>query len=102
MELDPMSVPMLTLDVRQFLRDGGEPFAEIMKAVSSLAPGLGLRLLATFRPVPLFAVMAKRGFEHNERELSEGNWAVLFTPRRWEGRGVGKAGVRTCRFRRSA
>ena len=83
-----MSVPMLTLDVRPILRNGGEPFAEIMKAVSSLAPGQGLRLLATFRPVPLFSVMAKSGFEHSERELSEGNWEVLFTP--GEGASTGK------------
>lgn len=75
-----MSVPMLTLDVRPILLAGGEPFAEIMKAVSSLNPGQGLRLIATFRPVPLFSVMAKSGFEHSERELSEGNWEVVFTP----------------------
>lgn len=75
-----MPVPLLTLDVRPILRAGGEPFAEIMKAVSSLTPGQGLKLIATFRPVPLFSVMAKSGFGHSERELSEGNWEVVFTP----------------------
>lgn len=76
-----MSDSLITLDVRPILRAGGEPFADIMKAVASLAPGQGLKLLATFRPVPLFSVMAGNGFEHSARELPEGDWEVLFTPR---------------------
>ena len=74
-----MSDSLLTLDVRPTLRAGGEPFAEIMKAVSSLAPGQGMKLFATFRPVPLFSVMAKNGFEYSERELSDGDWEIVFT-----------------------
>ncbi|MFZ3034209.1 MAG: DUF2249 domain-containing protein [Parvibaculum sp.] len=75
-----MADSLLTLDVRPILRAGGEPFAEIMKAVSSLEPGQGLKLFATFRPVPLFSVMAKNGFDHREQELSGGDWEVVFTP----------------------
>jgi uncharacterized protein (DUF2249 family) len=69
-----------TLDVRDILKAGGEPFSQIMQAVEALTPGQGLRLLATFKPVPLFSVMAQRGFGHAEREIGGGDWEVIFTP----------------------
>ncbi|MFA7523747.1 MAG: DUF2249 domain-containing protein [Oscillospiraceae bacterium] len=75
-----MPDPFLELDVRPILIAGGEPFGEIMAAVDRLAPGQGLRLLASFRPVPLFAVLAKKGFSHAEREIGGGDWEVLFSP----------------------
>lgn len=70
----------LTLDVREILRSGGEPFDAIMQAVASLAPGQSFRLIATFKPVPLFAVLSQQGFAHTEREIGGGDWEVLFTP----------------------
>lgn len=69
------------LDVRPILRDGGEPFQAIMAAVGSLAPGEGLKLFATFRPQPLFGVMASRGFEHEVIEIDGGDFEVRFTPK---------------------
>lgn len=75
-----MSIPPLDLDVRPILRDGGEPFGAIMEAVASLAPGQSLRLLAPFRPAPLFGVLGARGFEPSAREIGGGDWEVLFTP----------------------
>ena len=69
-----------TLDVRPILRNGGEPFHAIMEAVQALAPGEGLRLLATFQPTPLFKVMASRGFSYEVREMDGGDWEVFFTP----------------------
>lgn len=69
-----------TLDVREILKAGGEPFPAIMQAVEGLAPGQSLKLLATFKPVPLFGVMAQRGFGHSEREIGGGDWEVIFTP----------------------
>jgi len=51
-----------------------------MQAVDGLAPGQGLKLLATFKPVPLFGVMAQRGFAHAERPIGGGDWEVTFTP----------------------
>ncbi len=69
-----------TLDVRDILKEGGEPFSHIMQAVAGLSPGQGLRLLATFKPVPLFGVRAQRGFGHDEREIGGGDWEVIFTP----------------------
>jgi hypothetical protein len=68
------------VDVRPVLRDGGEPFEQIMAAIAGLAPGDGLRLLATFKPTPLLHVLGSRGFSHEARELDGGDWEVLFTP----------------------
>lgn len=75
-----MTPQFVDLDVRPILRSGGEPFGEIMEAVAALRPGEGLRLLATFKPVPLFSVLGKKGFSHEERELTDGDWEVLFRP----------------------
>lgn len=69
-----------TLDVRPILAAGGEPFDEIMAAVADLQSGQPLRLIAPFKPVPLFAVMEKRGFSHTETLLSGSDWEVLFRP----------------------
>lgn len=75
-----MSESFVELDVRPTLRAGGEPFAEIMAAVSKLEPGQGLRLYATFEPVPLFHALGSKGFTHEARELDQGEWEVLFRP----------------------
>lgn len=70
----------LTVDVREDLRKGGEPFPRIMQAVRSLAPGQALRLLATFEPLPLYAVLGKKGFGHKAKRHGEGDWEVTFEP----------------------
>ncbi|GGI26213.1 DUF2249 domain-containing protein [Bradyrhizobium guangdongense] len=70
----------LDVDARPILRAGGEPFSVIMAAVGRLQQGQGLRLYAPFKPVPLFAVMADKGFAHSASELEGGEWEVLFTP----------------------
>ncbi len=71
---------LVTLDVRETLKAGGEPFADIMRTVASLKPGQGLKLLASLKPVPLFAVLAQKGFSHSERDIGGGDWEVVFTP----------------------
>lgn len=70
----------IDVDVRPILRAGGEPFSVIMTALEKLEAGQGLRLYAPFKPVPLFAVMADKGFAHSEKALDGGEWEVLFTP----------------------
>lgn len=75
-----MTEQFVDLDVRPILRSGGEPFQEIMGTVAALQPGEGLRLLATFKPVPLFSVLGAKGFSHEARELDGGDWEVLFRP----------------------
>lgn len=70
----------IDVDVRPILRAGGEPFSVIMSALERLEAGQGLRLYATFKPIPLYAVMADRGFAHSAQPLDAGEWEVLFTP----------------------
>ena len=68
-------------DVRPILRSGGEPFQAIMEAVNGLRPAQALRLLAPFRPQPLFKVMEGRGFSYQAQEIQDGDWEILFTPK---------------------
>jgi uncharacterized protein (DUF2249 family) len=70
----------LTLDVRPELRAGGEPFPRIIQALDSLEPGQSLRLLATFEPIPLYAVLGRKGFAHRSVHHGEADWEILFTP----------------------
>jgi uncharacterized protein (DUF2249 family) len=79
-----MGLEFKELDVRPILADGGEPFQAIMTAVESLAPGQGLRLLAPFKPQPLFTVMERKGFLHQVSELEGGDFEVRFMPRATE------------------
>lgn len=75
-----MTRPPYELDVRPILRAGGEPFSAIMQAVAGLQPGQGLKLLAPFKPAPLFQVMAGKGFQATAREIGGGDWEALFSP----------------------
>lgn len=70
----------LELDVRPQLARGEEPFGVIMAAADRLQPGQALRLIAPFRPAPLFSVMAKRGFDASDRHRPDGAWEVVFAP----------------------
>jgi uncharacterized protein (DUF2249 family) len=75
-----MTTQFMDVDVRPILRAGGEPFGEIMAAVAKLQPGQGLRLLATFKPTPLFQVLGSKGFSYQAQEIEGGDWEVLFAP----------------------
>ena len=75
-----MTTEFVDVDVRPILRAGGEPFSVIMQAVEGLEPGQGIRLFATFKPIPLFGVLGSRGFNHEATELNDGEWEVLFRP----------------------
>lgn len=75
-----MTGNFVDLDVRPALRAGEEPFEQIMAAVAALSPGQGLRLFATFKPIPLLHVLGSKGFTHELKELEEGEWEVLFAP----------------------
>ncbi|WP_347140627.1 DUF2249 domain-containing protein [Paracoccus sp. SSK6] len=68
------------LDVRPQLARGEEPFGAIMAAADRLLPGQALRLIAPFRPAPLFGVMANRGFAASDRQRPDGAWEVVFAP----------------------
>ncbi|CAM3378815.1 Uncharacterized conserved protein, DUF2249 family [Paracoccus aminovorans] len=70
---------IVTLDVRPLLARGDEPLAAIMAAADALTPGQSLRLLAPFRPVPLFRVMERRGYQHRETPLGGSDWQIDFS-----------------------
>jgi uncharacterized protein (DUF2249 family) len=66
------------LDVRDDIRRGNEPFARIMKAVKDLAPDEVLVLRAPFEPMPLYAVLGKRGFAHRTDARAADDWWITF------------------------
>jgi uncharacterized protein (DUF2249 family) len=74
----PEGAEVLEVDVREDLRTGREPFSKIMAAVRAVGAGQVLRLRATFEPVPLYAVLRKRGFVHEARAEGPDNWSVWF------------------------
>ncbi len=69
---------MAILDVRPILAAGDDPFAEILAAVAALGPGEVLELIAPLDPVPLYAVLAARGFSHVTERLGEGDFRITF------------------------
>ena len=75
-----MAISFVDLDVRPILRAGGEPLENIMNAVAGLGPNEGLRLVAPFKPQPLFQVLGSKGFSHEAKEIGGGEWEVLFRP----------------------
>lgn len=78
--MNAVEIEPVTLDVREELRNGGEPLPRIMAAVRELKADQPLRLLATFEPLPLYAVLAKKGYGHDATHHGDGDWEVLFTP----------------------
>jgi uncharacterized protein (DUF2249 family) len=70
---------IVTLDVRDDINRGQEPFSKIMTTVARLRPDEKLRLLAPFEPIPLFSVLAKKGYTHASKQLESGDWEVVFT-----------------------
>ena len=75
----------VTVDVREDIRQGKEPFEKIMAAVSQLEPGDTLLLINSFEPLPLYRVMAQNGFSHWAERTADGAWKIYFR------RGAGRA-----------
>lgn len=74
----PAAARVVDLDVRDDLRSGREPFSRIMSTVAALGGDDVLHLRAIFEPVPLFAVLAKRGFAHESKSHAPNDWSVWF------------------------
>lgn len=66
------------VDVRDDIRRGQEPFARIMAAVNALGSGDALALRTPFEPIPLYAVLGKRGFAHWTERGAGDDWTVWF------------------------
>jgi uncharacterized protein (DUF2249 family) len=76
---------IVTVDVREDIRQGREPFDRIMAAVSQLEPGDTLLLINSFEPLPLYRVMVQNGFTHWAERTADGAWKIYFR------RGAGRA-----------
>lgn len=68
----------VTLDVREDLRRGEDPFDKITRAVKGLRAGDQLVVLNIFEPVPLYDVLGAQGFTHRTERTPEGDWQVTF------------------------
>ena len=69
---------IVTVDVREDIRAGREPFQKIMAAVDRLQPDETLLLIVSFEPLPLYRVMAQNGFTHWAEQTADGDWKVYF------------------------
>jgi TusA-related sulfurtransferase len=67
-------------DVREDLRAGREPLNRILTAARTVSDGQALRLRANFEPVPLYPVLARKGFAHFTERLADDDWCVWFWP----------------------
>jgi uncharacterized protein (DUF2249 family) len=67
------------LDVRPDVESGGEPFMRMMEAASTLQPGKTLVIIAPFEPIPLYDVLAARGFSHETAMVADDEWVVRFS-----------------------
>ena len=65
-------------DVRDLIRDGIEPFPEIIQRVSRLKPEEGLLIIAPFLPSPLIERLGAEGFASKVEHTANGNWMVYF------------------------
>ena len=74
-----MRSKVISLDVREDIRRGHEPFSKIMQTVAQLGEEESLLLTAPFEPKPLFAVLAQQGFVPSSKPLESGDWEVLFS-----------------------
>lgn len=72
---------IVELDVREDLNNKLEPFQKIMSAIVDLKENDVFILHATFKPIPLFAVLKAKGFTHEVEEIEKKHWKVTFTKR---------------------
>jgi uncharacterized protein (DUF2249 family) len=73
-----MNPKIETVDVRDDIRSGREPFSKIMSAAAQLPADYELLIIAPFEPTPLLAVMKKQGFSYASKPTPTGDWEVLF------------------------
>ena len=66
------------LDVRDQVRAGEEPFQRIIQTVASLQDDQVFVLCNIFEPVPLYGVMAQRGFAHWTQRRGPQDWCITF------------------------
>jgi uncharacterized protein (DUF2249 family) len=74
----------VVFDARPYQREGREPFPYIIEAMAKLLPGQAFRLINTFDPRPLEAVLEARSYRYTVRNLGPEHVEVRFTrPATW-------------------
>jgi uncharacterized protein (DUF2249 family) len=71
---------VLELDIRPLVAAQQPPIAAILEAVSRLAPGQALRLIAPFQPLPLYQLLAQQGLKPSAHVRDDGAWEIMFRP----------------------
>lgn len=67
---------LLHLDVRPLLAAGADPLAQILATLGDVASNGILKITAPFRPAPLLALLAARGYRVQAREIAPSTWDV--------------------------
>ena len=60
--------------------DPPEPLEKVLQALARLRPGQSIRLLLHREPVPLYALLAERGYRHDTRMQADGSYVILIRP----------------------
>ncbi len=71
-------VTQRSVDVRDDIARGQEPFDRVMGAVAALDDGEELVIVNVFEPVPLYGVLGQQGFSHETARTPDGDWRVTF------------------------
>lgn len=78
---DPDVTRIVELDVREILRQGGEPLSQILALLKGLDPAGILHLRTTFHPAPLVKRLAREGWQHRSTQFDAEDWSTWF----WRG-----------------
>lgn len=62
---------LLELDVRPLITAGNDPLNTILEKVRALQPGMVLKIVNSFTPLPLIALLSKKGFRSWSDEIED-------------------------------
>ena len=62
---------IVTLDVRPAIREGKDPFNEIMATIKDFSDGEVLKIVNTFEPAPIINVLKQKGFISKVEHISD-------------------------------
>ncbi|MEA1931983.1 MAG: DUF2249 domain-containing protein [Euryarchaeota archaeon] len=68
--------PTRTVDARTI---NGEPFSDIMSALTDLPEDGTVLLINSFEPKPLYSVLKRKGFEYETTQATDDEWRVLIS-----------------------
>lgn len=73
-----VSPAFTSLDIRELLEQGEEPFGVIRARVDALRPHEGLTLIAPFLPAPLIELLKGEGYAVEIERRRPDEWRVKF------------------------